>query len=158
MNEPRQVPTDRVAGFATGSIDWIRLQGSGHFDYPIDYSIAVLRAEPATGRADFLIKWEPNAYCHFHRHTGATTTFVLEGAHHGEESTPPETVHKTRVAGHVARNPAGDVHMEYAGPEGAVVLFSMHSDDGRLFDILDREQRVLVTVTVEDLQRGRLPV
>jgi hypothetical protein len=43
-----------------------------------------------------------------------------------------------------------------AAPQGAVVLFSMQADDGRLFDILDKDMNVLGVVTVENLLAGRL--
>lgn len=146
-----------LSGFKTSDIQWQRLQSSPHFDYPIDYWIAVLGTQPAVGRADFLIKWEPDCYCHFHKHLGSTVTLVLEGEHHVVEQTATETVHKTRTAGHYARNPGGEVHMEYAGPQGAVVLFSMQAGDGRLFEILDKDENVLALVTVDDLASGRLP-
>lgn len=145
-----------VSGFNPDSIEWIHLEGGPNFDYPIDYWIAVLGAQPEAGRIDFLAKWEPNAYCHYHRHVGETTSLVLEGEHHIVETTATETIHKTRTRGHYAKNPPGDLHMEYAGPEGSVLLFSMQADDGRLFEILDRDENILVTATIESLLSGEL--
>lgn len=145
-----------VSGFSPDSIEWIHLEGGSDFDYPIDYWIAVLGAQPEAGRIDFLVKWEPDAYCHYHRHVGETTSLVLEGEHHIVEITATETIHKTRTRGHYAKNPPGDLHMEYAGPEGSVLLFSMQADDGRLFEILDRDDNVLVTATIESLLSGEL--
>ena len=74
---------------------------------------------------------------------------------HVVETTATETVHKVRQAGHFARNNGGDLHMEYGGAQGTVVLFSMQADDGRLFDVLDKDLNVLTTTTVEDLMLGR---
>jgi hypothetical protein len=139
-----------VSGFATADIQWTRLLDSERFKYPIDYWIAILGVHPQEGRVDFLSKWEPNAYCHFHRHLGPTTILVLEGEQHVVESSATETIHKIRKPGHFARNPGPDVHMEFGGPEGAVVFFSMQAVDGKLFDVLGDEGRVLRTVTIEE--------
>jgi hypothetical protein len=156
MTAVTKLQSNSVSGFNPDSIEWIHLEGGPNFDYPIDYWIAVLGAQPDEGRIDFLVKWEPDAYCHFHRHLGETTSLVLEGEHHIVETSATQTIHKTRTRGHYAKPPLGEVHMEYAGPEGSVLLFSMQADDGRLFDILDRDENVLATATIEDLMLGKL--
>jgi hypothetical protein len=46
--------------------------------------------------------------------------------------------------------------MEYAGPAGSLVFFSMRSPDGRLFEILDKDENVLGIATVEGLLTGKL--
>ena len=155
MAKLQAVPTSTLSGFKTDDINWHHLLGGPNFDFPIDYWIAVLGGDIAAGRVDFLVKWEPESYCHYHRHIGATTTLVLEGEHHVVETSATETVHKVRQAGHFARNNGGDLHMEYGGAQGTVVLFSMQSDDGRLFDVHDKDLNVLTTTTVEDLMLGR---
>lgn len=149
------VPSSIPSGFKTDAITWHRLPGSPDFDYPIDYWIAVLGGSVAEGRVDFLVKWEADAYCHLHRHIGTATTLVLEGEHHIVETQATETVHKVRRPGHVAHSAGGELHMEYGGPQGAVVLFSMQSRDGRLFDVIDKHDKVVTTTTVEDLLTGR---
>ena len=142
--------------FDTSHIEWTRFEGSPRFDYHIDYSIAVLGAQPEIGALDMIMKWAPNAYCHFHRHLAATTTLVLEGEQHIFETTDGgETIHKVRKAGDYARSPGGDVHMERAGPNGALVFFGLQSPDGRLFDTLDKAQNIIVTATIEDWAAGR---
>ena len=155
MAKLQAVPTSIMSGINTGDIKWHHLLGTPEFDYPIDYWIAVLGGNVAEGRVEFLVKWEPDAYCHFHRHIGSSTTLVIEGEHHLVETTATETVHKVRRAGHFARSQGGDVHMECGGAQGTVVLFCMQSDDGRLFDVLDVNDKVLVTTTVEDMLTGR---
>ncbi len=147
-----------MRGFENKDLNWIHLKGSSDFDYPIDYSLAVLGASREEGRIDFLGKWEPDSYCHYHRHIAQTTTLVLEGEHHLEETGQGESGHKVRPAGDYADKPAGDLHMEYAGPNGSLVLFSMHTADGRLFEIVDKSENVLAVVTLDDLASGRLPV
>ncbi len=46
--------------------------------------------------------------------------------------------------------------MEYAGPEGSVLFFSMYTPDGNLFEVLDREDNVLAVATIEKLVEGKL--
>ena len=71
------------------------------------------------------------------------------------ETTANQTLHKIRKPGHYSRTPDGEAHMEYAGPEGSLVFFSMHSADGRLFEILDKDENVLGVATIEGLVAGR---
>ena len=156
MTVAQSNPVNFVSGYKTDGIQWQRILGTPRFDYPIDYWVAVLGAQPEIGRIDFLSKWEPNAYCHYHRHLGPTTLLVLEGEHHVIETTGTETVHKIRQPGHFSRNPGGDVHMEYGGPQGAVVLFSVEAVDGKLFDVLDSSGKLLVTATIDDFLNGKL--
>lgn len=107
-------------------------------------------------RIDFLVRWEADAYCHFHSHLADTTTMVLEGEHHIVETTSTQIIHKVRTVGHYAYSPGGDVHMEYAGPEGTLVFFSMAAADGRLFEVLDRDHNILTVTTIDDIVAGRL--
>ncbi|MSR15412.1 MAG: hypothetical protein EXR86_12800 [Gammaproteobacteria bacterium] len=149
-------PTTFMSGYKTDAIQWQHIVGTPRFEYPIDYWVAVLGVQPEIGQIDFLSKWEPNAYCHYHRHLGGTTTLVLEGEHHVIEKTATETIHKIRQPGHFSRNPGGDVHMEYGGATGTVVFFSVQAVEGKLFDVLDAEGNVLVTATVDDFVNGKL--
>lgn len=151
------LPATAPTGYGTGPITWQHITGSPRFDYPIDYWVAVLGVHKDGQRIDFLGKWAPDAYCHYHRHLGPTTVLVLEGEHHVVETTPTETVHKIRKPGHFARNAGGETHMEYGGAEGCVALFSCEAvEGGRLFDVLDPTGRVLVTATIDDFLSGRI--
>ncbi len=60
----------------TDQIEWTHLPGSENFDYPIDYWVTVLSSRD-DGHVDLLFRWEPNSYCHFHRHLVETTSTVL---------------------------------------------------------------------------------
>lgn len=141
-------------------LQWMWFRGGPRFDYPIDYGLAVLGARPADGRIDFLGRWTAGAYCHFHRHVGETTTLVLEGEHRvldlSDGASNGEGRLRIRPAGHYAHSPAGDLHMEHAGPAGSLVFFSMHSPDGRVFEVLDRDRAILSVVTIDDMVSGRL--
>jgi len=144
-----------ISAFNLNNLKWTHFEGGPEFDYPINYWLAILGARPDAGSIDFLVKWEPDAYCHFHRHIGDTTTLILEGEHHVVETTANQTLHKIRKPGNYSRTPDGEAHMEYAGPEGSLVFFSMHSADGRLFEILDKDENVLGVATIEGLVAGR---
>ncbi len=147
-----------VSGYKTDAIQWQRVIGSPKFDYPIDYWVAILGAQPDIGRIDFLSKWEPNAYCHYHRHLGPMSVLVLEGEHHIIETTATETVHKVRKPGFFTHSPGNDVHMEHGGPQGAVVLFSCQAlEGGKLFDVLDKHGKVMVTATIQSFLDAQKP-
>jgi hypothetical protein len=153
------IPTS-LAEFATAyparELEWVRVTGTPRFDYPIDYEVAVLHVDAAAGRIDFLSRWAPHAYCHYHRHVGETSLLVLEGEHNVVETKANEIIHKKRRPGFFATNPGGDVHMEYGGPEGTLVYFSCKAVDGKLFDVLDKHEKVLNTATIEDFTSGAI--
>jgi hypothetical protein len=151
-----QFSPDAIARLETNDLEWQRLQGTPKFDYPIDYSVLVTRVDRAEGIIEFLAKWAPNSYCHFHRHLGRTATRVLQGEHHIVETTETQTLHKTRKPGFEGQSPAGEIHMEYGGAEGSTVLFLCEAVDGKLFDIVARDGRLLATATLEDFASGSL--
>lgn len=138
------------------NLNWFRVTGSPRFDYPIDYSVAVLDVNEEQGTIDFLSRWEPDAYCHYHSHLGETSVLVIEGEHHVVETSNNETVHKTRRPGFATTNPGGDCHMEYGGPEGSLVFFSCKSVDGKLFDVMDKDGTVLKTAMVSEFTDGSI--
>jgi hypothetical protein len=92
----RQFSTDAISRLQSNRLDWQRLMGSPQFDYPIDYSVAVSSVDREAGLIEFIAKWAPNAYCHYHRHLGRTATRVLQGEHHIVETTDLQT--STRLA------------------------------------------------------------
>ena len=137
-------------------VEWKHLLGDDSFDYTIDYWYVILSARE-DGHIDMLFRWEPNSYCLFHRHLVDTTTTVLQGEHHVVEmQNGVELEHKVLLAGDYSHKPAGDLHMEYAGQDGSLLLFNMYSPDGQLFDILDRDENVLSTATIQDFLSGAL--
>lgn len=155
MNVPTS-PAEFATTYPSDDLKWMRVTGSPRFDYPIDYWVAVLHVDPAKGRIDFLSRWEPNSYCHYHRHLGETSLLVLEGEHHVVETHDHEKVHKTREPGFFSTNPGGDLHEEYGGPEGTLVYFSCQAVDGKLFDVVAKDGTVITTATVEDFTSGAL--
>lgn len=128
-------------------LKWRRYTGGDEFDYPIDYSAALLSVRE-DGHIDLLYKWEPNCYCHFHRHSAQTTSTVLEGELHVidvDPETGEELGRRVRGPGDYAHKAPGDVHMECGGPEGALVLFNLYAPDGKLAETLARDGSVIST-------------
>lgn len=145
-----------LSNFDTTTVEWIHFGEDSRFDYPINYSIGILGASPDTGTVDFLGKWAPNSYCHFHRHLGSTTSLILEGEQHTVETINGEPVHSVRKAGDYALKPGGEAHMEYAGPEGSLVFFSMKAVDGKIFEVLAKDESVLNATSYDDFVAGEL--
>lgn len=145
--------------FDTSQLEWIQYDGSPAFDYPIDYRVAVLGYDEAIGRMDLVVQWAPDSYCHFHRHMAATSTLVLEGEHHviDVDENGVEGDVDVRPAGTYRISSGGDLHMERGGPEGCTVLFAMQHDEGRMFDVVDRDLNLLAATTIAtfvDAARG----
>ena len=138
--------------FEGDKIDWVEIDDPTQ-PYPCKYSMATLGADPKTGRLDLIVKWPPNSYCHFHRHVADTSIMVLEGEQHIIEINDDgsEGEHKVRPAGTYVMSPGGEAHMEYGGPEGATVLFSLYAGDGPVFETLDKDMNILDAATVAEM-------
>lgn len=150
MNKPAEICFTSLRDFDTSAVEWITYEEDPRFDYPINYEVGILGISPETGTVDFLGRWAPNSYCHFHRHVGDTTSMVLAGEHHTVETINGEEIHKVRLAGDYAAKPGGEAHMEYAGPEGSLVYFSMRAVNGLIFDVLGDGEKVLNSVSFEE--------
>lgn len=134
------------------TIEWNEIEDPSQ-EYPCKYSMAILGADPATGRLDLIVKWPPNSYCHFHRHVADTSILVLEGEQHVLEihDDGSEGEHKVRPAGTYLMSPGGEAHMEWGGPEGAMVFFSLFAGDGPVFETLDKNMNILDDATVAQM-------
>ncbi|MDG1244164.1 MAG: hypothetical protein P8N66_05700 [Porticoccaceae bacterium] len=141
------------------NLKWRRYTEGDAFDYPIDYSDAVLDVRE-DGRLEILVKWEPNCYCHFHRHTAETSSLVLEGellVTDIDIETGKDIGQRVRGAGDFVHKQPGDVHMEQGGANGALVLFNIYapSEDGKLVESLEEDGSVISTSTIEKILRKR---
>lgn len=141
------------------NIRWKNYKEDDSYGYPVNYSDAVLDARE-DGRLEILVRWEPNCYCHFHRHTAETSSVVLKGELHVTDF-DPETGDElgTRIRGkgdYVHKEP-GHVHMERGGPDGALVLFNIYAPegDGELAEALDQEGKVVSVSTLARILKKR---
>jgi quercetin dioxygenase-like cupin family protein len=81
---------------------------------------------------------------------------VLEGELHVVDidlETGEELGTRIRRPGDYAEKPPGDVHMERGGPDGALVLFSLYTQDGLLAETLANDGRVIGQSTMEPILR-----
>ncbi len=141
------------------NLKWRRYSEGDAFDYPIDYSDTVLDVRE-DGRLEILVKWEPNCYCHFHRHTAETSSLVLEGellVTDIDIETGKDIGQRVRGAGDFVHKQPGDVHMEQGGANGALVLFNIYapSEDGKLAESLKKDGSLISTSTIEKILRKR---
>ncbi len=134
--------------------DWHHIEGRPDSPYPIHHDMYILGYDLGAGTIDLLIRFDAEGgHCNAHRHIATTTVFVLRGEQHltdlrSDGSRPT----KSRLAGEYHLS-TGDPHphLERGGPEGAVVFFSHHTSDGRLYEIVDDSGNLVHTVTIESL-------
>ena len=128
----REIREKEMNLYDNDALRWKHYTGSDKFDYPIDYWSALLNAR-TDGHVDLLYRWEPNSYCHFHRHSADTTSLVLEGELHVidvDPETGEELSSRVRTVGDYAHKTPGDVHMERGGPEGRWCYSALYAPDG----------------------------
>ncbi len=131
---------------------WRHYQGSGTTGPRIDYWGSVLAIRDP-GHVELLYRWEPLSHCHFHRHRAPTTSIILRGELHvADYFEGKATESRVRTAGHRAFGSGDEVHREWGGPEGALVYFSLYSEDGIIADHLNDRGEVVNTVTIDDLK------
>ena len=114
----------------------------------------MLGADRDAGTIDLLIRFDAEGgHCQAHRLVTTTSVLVLAGEQHLDELRPDGTkVHKVRHAGTHHLTPGDPYpHLERGGPDGAVLFFSHHTSDGRLYEIVDLDGRVVHTVTLDSL-------
>jgi len=100
---------------------------------------------------DLLVRFAPNKTVTMHNHLAQTNMFIVQGELRIYE--PDGSVREVRPAGHYYRGRTGDAHSEGGGSDGAVVLYSMRCDGARdVLDILDNDERVLATLTMDDVR------
>ena len=135
------------------NLTWAHYSEGADYPFPVSYWGTILDIDDA-GHLSVLYRWDPEHFCHFHRHLCATTSLVLEGELHVKTFENGELVETTiRRVGDYAKKPPGDVHMEQGGPAGALVLFELFAPDGQLTEQLDQNGNTLRTLTTDDLRR-----
>ena len=130
-------------------LSWKDYGPEDRFNCPIGYGGALL-GHDGQGHIDLVYRWEPQKYCHFHRHLCDIRSTVLQGSlevisfKHGVEVS-----RVTRQAGSYSHMPEGDVHVERGDADGVTVLFNLYSPDGRSTQMLDEQGNTLKTLPIE---------
>jgi hypothetical protein len=134
------------------NLTWAHYSEDADYPFPVSYWGTILDIDDA-GHLSVLYRWDPEHFCHFHRHLCATTSLVLEGELHVKTFENGELVDTiVRRVGDYAKKPPGDVHMEQGGPDGALVLFELYAPDGQLTEQLDQNGNTLRTLTTDQLR------
>ena len=142
------------------NLKWKHYKDDKNFDFPIDYSDAILDARQ-DGRLEILVKWAPNSFCHFHRHTAETSSIVIQGELHVSDielNSKNITSTRIRKVGDFVHKEPGDIHMEQGGPDGALVLFTIYSPEGEgsLAESLSKDGEVLSISTMKKILQKRV--
>ena len=142
------------------NLKWKHYKDDKKFDFPIDYSDAILDARE-DGRLEILVKWAPNSFCHFHLHTAETSSVVIQGELHVSDidlDSNNKTSTRIRKVGDYVHKEPGDIHMEKGGPEGALVLFTIYSPEGEgsLAESLSKDGEVLSISTIKKILQKRV--
>ncbi len=141
--------------FDPGRYKWRQVTGEPGLSYKVRHDYTILGYDLAAGTLDMVVRWAGDGgHCMMHRHTATTTILVLEGEQHLWDLHPDGTRGKPRVrrAGDYALTVGDELpHLERGGDEGGMVFFGNHSSDGRLYEILDEDLKVVADVTMEVL-------
>ena len=134
---------------------WREVVGEPGLSYEVRHDYTILGYDVAAGTLDMLVRWAGDGgHCPIHRHTSTTTVLVLDGEQHLWDLQPDGTrgEHRVRRAGDYALT-TGDAlpHLECGGPQGGVAFFGNHCTDGRLYEVLDEDGKLIVDVTIETL-------
>ena len=62
-------------------LTWAHYSEDANYPFPVSYWGTILDIDDA-GHISVLYRWDPEHFCHFHRHLCATTSLVLVGELH----------------------------------------------------------------------------
>jgi len=113
----------------------------------------LLNVDVDAGQADMLVKFEPHSECLYHRHAAVVSTLVLQGELRVREQTPDGEVVKVKPAGSYSYGGVGEVHIEGAGDEAAIIYFGMRTDGDVIYELLNPDLSLRKAITVADFDR-----
>jgi quercetin dioxygenase-like cupin family protein len=129
--------------FDDRNIHWQQLGDFKHFVY------SVLDIDEERQIVDVIFKFDPHQQIILHRHKALNKSLVVQGEHRLYEANGQ--IKEIRAVGSYTSSPASDEpHRECGGDEGAVVFFSIRGNDDILYEILDDEQNLVGTLTLQD--------
>ena len=113
----------------------------------------LLNVDTEAKQADMLVKFEPNSECMHHRHAATTTTMVLQGELRVREQSDSGEVINVKRAGSYSIGGEGEIHIEGAGDETAIIFFSMRTDSEIIYELLNPDLSLRKSITVADFDR-----
>jgi hypothetical protein len=134
---------------------WREVVGEPGLSYLVHHDYTILGYDLAAGTLDMVVRWQGDGgHCPLHRHIATTTVIVFEGEQHLWDVHPDGTrgEHRVRHAGDYALT-TGDAlpHLERGGDAGGIAFFGNHSNDGKLYEIVDEDGKLVLDVTMETL-------
>ena len=132
--------------FDDSQLSWSRLGDEPMFDHMVFHALS---ADEERNHVEFLVKFDANEMILLHRHLADTNTLVVAGEHILYEK--DRSKRDARPAGRFTTSPAGDVHREGGGPDGAIVHYSVRGESDALFDLLDEDEKVVLTLRTADV-------
>lgn len=141
--------------FDASRYKWREVKGEPELPYKVRHDYTILGYDLAAGTLDMVVRWAGDGgHCPMHRHTSTTTILVLEGEQHLWDVLPDGSKGEERIrrAGDYALT-VGDAHphLERGGAEGGLAFFSNHSNDGKLYELVDEDLNRILDVTMEVL-------
>jgi quercetin dioxygenase-like cupin family protein len=143
---PSAVPDQENFKYDTSNIKWEKFITEGTY-------YKLLNVDVEHGQADMLVKFEPHCECLFHRHAAIVSTLVLQGELRVREQTPNGEVVKVKPAGSYSYGGVGEVHIEGAGDESAVIFFGMRTDGDVIYELLNPDLSLRKAITVADFHQ-----
>lgn len=137
-----------VHSLLSDNMTWIEFPGFEGFYYN------VLEVDPDDRFVQLLLKFDPGVKCVAHRHVGPVKTLVLEGEHQIFDVADSELLTDCRPAGTYSTHSGDEAHVEGGGPEGAIVLLSMESVDGEIWETYNTDLTVDRVSLASDFRRG----
>ena len=122
--------------------------------YHVHHWYTILGYNEAAGTLDMVVKWgSDGGHCNLHRHKATTSVLVLAGEQHlydYDEKGVMAKEPRIRRAGDYGLSTGEQApHMERGGPEGGLVYFGTHSNDGVIYEILDDDLNLVIPITIE---------
>jgi hypothetical protein len=134
---------------------WREVTGEPGLSYLVHHEYTILGHDLDAGTLDMVVRWgSDGGHCPIHRHTATTTVLVLEGEQHLWDLHPDGTQgeHRIRRAGDYALSVGGEhPHLERGGDSGGLAFFGNHSSNGRLYEVMDEDLKVVFDVTMQVL-------
>ncbi|MBL6749069.1 MAG: DUF4437 domain-containing protein [Nevskia sp.] len=141
-----QTTADRRFRYDGTAVEWKPFITEGCF-------YRILHVDVPARTAEMLVKFTSGGMCMYHRHVAVVSTMVLEGELRIHEQTAQGEVLKVKPAGSYSVGGKGEIHIEGGGEEGAIVYFNMRTDEDVIYETLDKDLKLLRSITVADFDR-----
>jgi hypothetical protein len=129
--------------FNDKNIAWQQL---GEFE---NFRYSILNIDQDSKIVDVIFKFEPHDPIILHRHCALNHTFVIHGEHRLYHANG-ELKAARAVGSYTISHPDPIPHRECGGDEGAIVLFSIRGTEGVMYELLDDEENIIATLSMQD--------